>query len=440
MAGSSQFHDYVEQVRAKSPLLDLVIEALGKPETGSTMFCCCFHNDAHPSMSVTPSRGLFHCHGCHVGGDVFRFIELREGISFRQALDCLAQRAGLPAYRPHPQEAQRAELDRGVLYVTEWVARYFHERLMETPAAQRYLTETRGLPADLLDRFCLGWADGGAVAHVAEAYGRDWVPVMEYAGLARPASNAASWVNGAPTHRDLFFERIIFPSMDNGQPMFLSGRATQEGQSPKYLHQIGREAPLYNSDALHEAAPEVFVVEGPLDTLSLAAWGLPAVGLQGGFRARAVRALRSKARRVVVCLDADRAGMASAMKLAAGLGVARLRIVSLPDGQDPNDYYRTGTKEGFLELVGASQGPVEYGLGLVPPGADPTTLQTSLEPVLRLLAAVSPLESQGWIDGVIGPKLKLSRRGVQAVEAEVAEYRAAGHTACPACGTTLRTS
>ena len=422
---------YVEQVREASPIGDVVRERLNTRDVAA-MYLCAFHVDSKPSMSVNAARGFFHCFGCGASGDVFRFVQLMDGVGFRQSVQTLAKRAGLPDYRPQAADAQQLEWDRALATAVDAVATYYASKLVGDPL--RYLTEQRGLPADLCARYRVGWADGGACAYVEAALGPSWLPVLQHAGLAREVRGGMTWMPGVLTHRDYLYERVTFPCLVDGRATFLSGRATQPEQTPKYLHQSGHPAPLYNEPALSPG--DVYVTEGPLDALSLLAWDLPAIALQGGMRASALGKLQ-RVGKLYVCLDNDAAGYAHTLKLAAALGT-RVRIVPLPPGQDPNDVYRTGTKAQFLSYVAQAQDPITYGLTRVDPAlatTDPVAFSAAVDPMLRLLATRPPLETEAYVASMAA-RFKWKRPATDAARAQITQHRTV--VSCPACGTMLR--
>ncbi len=413
------YREYVEQVRTANELAEVVRDY--KVGLENNMAICPFHPDTRPSLSINRARQLFHCFGCHAGGDVFHWVQRMEGCAFPDAVTKLAQRAGLATYRPPQGETDPMEVERQILDLTDWLARYAHNCL--TAEAREYVTASRGLPQAFIDRFLFGWADGSGVAAVQQHLGPAWLPIMEAAGLA--------------THgRDLLFERVIFPVLRNERAMFLTGRTIEPGREPKYLHQKGREAPLYNEDAIN--AKEVFVTEGAVDALSLVAWDYPAVALQGGMRPGALRRLQRPAR-VYACFDADRAGTESTLRLAIGLGVDKVRVVALPAGLDPNDVYRTGDRAAFATQVAEAVNPVRFFVQAAVVESRTKSLAESatlLGPALRVLSSLAPIMTEAYLDQEVEPMVP--KGWLPAVRQQIKHYRADTSVQCPACGTVLQ--
>lgn len=421
------YREFIEQVRAASSIREVVGEYVQLNTDGRGL--CPFHKESRPSFGVDEPGQYFICFGCKTAGDVFKFVGLMEGLPFHQVVESLARRAGLPVYQPQAQDRDREAKDQAALYVTEAVARYYHSAL--TAEAAAYFTQQRGLPAEFLEQFMIGWADGRACYYVEQALGSEWLGSMEYAGLATEVRNQMSWV-GAGSHRDLFFERLIFPMFRRRQPVFLSGRALDD-REPKYLHQRG-EVPLYNEDAV---GPETFVVEGTFDVLSLEAWNFRTTGLNGGARPGAIAKLQ-RVQRAYLCLDPDPAGFHATMALGLALW-PRALVVSLPDGLDPNEFYRKRSKGEFEALVGQAVDPVRFAVGRVPVDSPPERLGEALDPAFRLLAGTNPLTSEGFLEGVIAPRFKMSKTTVKRCLAQIDLYARGVPTKCPACGTILTT-
>jgi DNA primase len=372
---------------------------------------------------------MFFCFGagCGASGDVFSFVRKWEGLpSFRAAVDFLARKTGLDPFRPTPETTQEWELERVIGDVTnEMVAYYAHKVGRE---AIDYLAR-RAIPTALVEKHRLGWADGGATAFLKATLGPLGPEAAVKAGLAFELRNVATWVAGAQTHRDLLERRVVFPCLRNFQAMFLSGRAIDPGVEPKYLHQKGRDVPLYNEDAI--TTEQVFVTEGPLDALSLEAWSYPAVALQGGARASALPKLR-RARAVYLCLDADAAGQEATLRLAAGLRNG-VKVVRLPPGMDPNDMLRKDARAMFDAAVTAAVDPLEFALDL----AHGEAATQALTPLLTLLASYPHLDAEVYLAGAVASRLGLSARAVQALRHDLDERRAGNQQQCSACGSVL---
>jgi len=447
------YRDYVEQVRGAHSVRVLLAERYNTPVVQG-MARCPFHADQHPSCSVTET--VFHCFACHASGDVFHLVQRLEGVEFAPAVARLAEWAGLPPFRPLPADHQAVTSERDLEDATETAASYYQSRL--TPEARAYLTEQRRLPSTLLTQARIGWADGGLVPAVTT---RLPVDLLVAAGLALPMKNAATW-SGVAEARDLLRDRIVFPALRQGRATFLSGRATLPDQTPKYLSQRGRPAPLYNQDAVGPG--ELYVTEGPVDALSLMAWGLPTVALLGTMHRGVVAQLR-RPRRIYLCLDADTAGREGVLKVTttgsvdtvhrelvlgsgaplyrsvggviAAVGPERVRVVPLPEGLDPNDFFRAKPLEALLGLVEGAQEPVAWALGRIPYAqVEPGSLDRLLTPVFQLWASLPPATVRHYLDHPVARWAGGQKAVIRAVEASWRAFQARP-LQCPGCGTFL---
>lgn len=427
IAPSKGFGDYVERVRQANPIRDVVAE---HTRLEGNRGRCPFHPDHTPSFSVHPGRGTFKCFAasCEVSGDVFAFIRRIERVPFREAVERLARRGHVPAYRFPEADIEPILREQDLIDVTELVARTYHGAL--TPTLRAYVTESRKLPAEFIEQYTIGWADGMAgVRAVHRKYGDQGLVVMKASGLARQDYQA---MPGDLGYYDSFEDRLVVSTTHLGRIVFLSGRATRSGQTPKYYHQPGREAPLFDEDNLD--SERALVTEGHFDALALKAWGYSATAFFGGVRVASIAKLR-KVRQPYACFDGDAAGRAATMKLAMYIG-PRLLAVRLPEPLDPNDFYCERPREEFEHLLQHALDPVEFALA----GLDRTwpspRLVGELGPVLQYLVSLSPAMAESYLE-IIRDTLKLSRSIKVRLRDEVEEAREHGRTQCPTCGTAI---
>lgn len=426
MAVATGYRDYVERVRQAHSVEDLLQSRYNRPAENHYVLCP-FHKDSNPSCSVNDQ--YFHCFSCKAGGDLFHLVQRLENCTFGAAVDLLAQLAGIPTYRPMAADRASVVVERTTEDATELACSYYEQQL--TAEARSYLVDQRRLPAALVQQQRCGWADGQLVARLVPQF--TTAKTLIQAGLATEAKNAATW-QGAPEARDWLRDRVVFPCLVQGRARFLSGRTLLPDVEPKYLNQRDRPAPLYNQDALD--GDYVVAVEGQVDTLSLMAWEIPAVGLLGTLHQSVVAQLR-RPRRVYTCTDADTAGTSAAYKIAAAVGVAKVRVVRLPPGCDPNDFYRTHPKRAFLRLLQEAVDPVVAALEAVNPAtADPGTVHERLEPLFQLWHTIPAVTVQTYLTHQVTHWAGGDAALVAAVAATW-QARQKGLVQCPACGTHL---
>lgn len=331
---------------------------------------CPFHDERTPSFSVNVDEKLFHCFGCGEGGDLFKYIELTEGVDFPDAVTLLADRAGieLKTEEEDPQTAARRKRERRLLELLDRTNRYFERQLWDTQEAQpaRDELQRRGLDPNVLRAFRVGYAPSA------------WDRVMigsRHAGYQPDEMLAAGIVQTSRDNPDRLYDRfrrrITFPLADRrGRIMGFGARAIGPDQKPKYVN--SSDGPVYHKGrhlfAAHMArkhaarSGEVILCEGYTDVIALHQAGLEnAVGLMGtALTPDQVGALGKLAPSVILALDADRAGreaMLRAAQLARGSGL-NLRVVLLPDGMDPADLL---SKRGTEAVKSAFSAPISMG-------------------------------------------------------------------------------
>jgi DNA primase len=415
---TNRFRDFIERVRQANPILDVIAEhvALDAHRTAH----CPFHPDHDPSLTVSPERGTFRCWGagCGVAGDVFQFIRLVRHVSFKAALEELARRAHVPLHAFVQADVTQVVRESDILDVIDLVAHTYAARL--SPKLRFYLTEERKLPHAFIDQYTMGWADGTGLTGVQAVYARygpQGLEVMQAAGLARTRYDA---MPGEVGYQDTFDDRLLVSTTHRGRITFLSGRALRPDQQPKYYHQPGREAPLFDEDHID---PEVTIVtEGAFDALSLRAWGYPATALFGGVRISSVQKLR-RVKRVYVCFDGDAAGRAATLKLAMHLGPA-LRCIRLPESLDPNDFYRQRSRDEFERLMQEASDPLEFMLADIDRAWPEPQIIQALDLVFRYLATLSPPLAESYLSLVVKDRFKLSRTMNKLCRQEIEKIRA----------------
>ena len=362
--------EVLDEIRARVDLVDLVGAVVPLKRAGERWKGLCpFHQEKTPSFTVHPKLGLFHCFGCHAGGDAFEFLRRHDRLEFPEAVRLLAERAGVPL--PGREGAREAGARDGLLALTEWAARRFESWLWDGPEAERaraYL-DGRGIGRETARAFRLGYAPEGW-DHLLGAARRDGHPVEALlgAGLVLPRQNASG-------HYDRFRGRLIFPIADTqGRVIAFGGRALA-GEEPKYLN--SPETPLYQKGqtlyALHRARERMtegrraLLVEGYVDCLMAHQHGFgEAVAVLGtALTPPQLGLLRRYADEAILFFDADRAGQEAARRAEELLEQSadpqwwalsrrpdtlarrglRLRVATLPAGHDPDTFLRAEGRE-----------------------------------------------------------------------------------------------
>jgi len=402
----SDFREVIELIRGRTDILKVIGSRIELNQ--GNVGICPFHDDHNPSFSVNTDGQYFHCFGCGVGGDVFRFLELFEHKPFMQVLRELGERVGINVQAMTTEGRQALERQRAIEEILNEALNYYVGKL--PPHVEKYLVETRALKPSTVTRFHIGYACGGLKAHLITKCGLQEELCIE-AGILKRNPDGSS--------RDFFRERVVFPFIQHGQVIFLTGRSIDNAE-PKYLNLPGPIRGIFNEEALREN--ELILVEGIIDCLSLVEKGFNAAALHGlNLQPEYVERL-SRNEKVYICLDGDEAGRKAAMKIGQLLG-EETRIVGLPEGQDPNDYLRCHSAEEFREFLKAARSPLTIELESIPADTPKTELPQKLEPFLRQLAQQSKPTAEAWLSGALKQRFGLNVQEVNAYRTVISDCR-----------------
>ena len=375
----------IEEIRFRSDIVDVVGASIPLKKAGANFKACCpFHKEKTPSFHVNSQRQIYHCFGCGAGGDVFGFIMQYEGVDFTTAVQMLADRAGV---RLELEEGGPAE-DKTVLYrIHSEVAALYHKALRERRSAAHARTylEERGLDDATVETFMIGYAPNrwDSVLRWGERQ-KIGMPLLEQSGLVLRQQQPSS---GDQPYYDRFRNRLMFPIFDEqARVIAFSGRLLEANpQAAKYVN--SPETPLFKKSrvlyALDKARRtivdqrEALLCEGQIDVIRCHQAGLTnAVAAQGtAFTESHVQVLRRYADSVSLAFDTDKAGQDAAVKTAtlfieAGIAV---RLVRLPEGEDPDSFIRTKGADAFQSLMKNAVSAVEFQVAVLASRSDTRT-------------------------------------------------------------------
>ncbi len=367
--------DFLAELRRRTDIVALVGQRVALRPSGREMVGLCpFHEERTPSFYVSPERQVYHCHGCHAGGDAIEFLRRARGLSFVEAVEELAAQAGLsvPARRAlDPAERRRLDELEEMRAALEAALGFFRDSLVrpEGREAIEYL-RARGVDGPTAQRFGLGYAPGDWDGMGRALGGRFEPAVLEAAGLRVPRGG------GRPGAFDRFRHRVMFPIGDErGRIVGFGGRSLDPAEPAKYLNSpesrlFRKREALY---ALAEARPAIaskaraIVVEGYMDALACHQFGYPEAVATMGTALSAAQAgtLARLAESVLLAYDADAAGEAAAER-AGGLGLlqergVRVEVAALPPGRDPDEVLRgPGGPRAFEAAVAGAIPVIRY--------------------------------------------------------------------------------
>jgi DNA primase len=399
---------FVEEVRRATDIVKVISDHVALKKTGSSWKGLCpFHQEKTPSFNVRQEPAVFHCFGCGEGGDVFKFLMLRERMTFPETLETLARRFGVPVpegrFEPGPDRKEREAL----LALMEAAAGHF-ERTLRTAAgrtAREYLLE-RGFKEETLERIRAGAARDSWDDLLGALRGRYPPAVLEKAGLVLPRKSGEG-------HYDRFRNRAVFPILNEGGKVVAFGARTLDGSEPKYLN--SPESPVYHKgrvlyglswarDAIRREK-QVVLMEGYLDVARALECGVEeAVATCGtALTPSHGRLLRRFADTVCVNFDQDEAGQRAARKsleVLLGEGL-RVRVVELPEGHDPDSYLKAEGGDAYRQRLAEAPEALEWLMGRAERASDlgsPEGKARFLAALLPVLVRVeSPVERAAWL-------------------------------------------
>jgi DNA primase len=356
--------EFIDEVLAYTDIVDLIDSRvpLKRASSQNMTACCPFHSEKTPSFSVSQSKQFYHCFGCGASGDAIRFLMEYEHQSFVEAIEELAQMAGLEvpkiAYAKieHKQAPELFEL-------LQQVSHYYHYQLKNSlnhSQVQQYVNQ-RGLTTEIIDTFSLGFAsaDWHNIGNAIGVNNSQKIQALFETGMLIQRDEQSRYQNN---YYDRFRERLMFPIRDRrGRPIAFGGRILGDGK-PKYLNSpetslFHKGQELYGLYELKQAVRKIeriVVVEGYMDVVSLAQFGIKySVATLG--TATTIQHLQKLFRlcdEIFFCFDGDRAGKKAAWRamdnaLTEIKPGKQVRFMFLPDGEDPDSVIRTQGKSGF---------------------------------------------------------------------------------------------
>ena len=353
--------EYIEDIRSRTDIVELIGEYVRLKRQGSNFVGLCpFHSEKSPSFNVNPTAGFYHCFGCGVGGDAFKFLMQIENLSFPESIRLLAERAGVQLPETEEDTEKYSEIE-SIHHALRFAGRYYFKTLTTTDEGKKgldYLLE-RGFTEATIKQYGLGYAldewDGllnaATEKHISEE-------ILEKAGLIIPRKDNSGYY-------DRYRGRVMFPIFSHigkvigfggrilvaadGQAKYINSPETSVYQKSKVLYG------LYQGKNTIRKKEEVILVEGYTDVLALHQAGIEQAVASSGtaLTVEQIKLVKRYANRVLILYDADSAGARAALRgieLLLKQGVAVYGL-SLPAGEDPDSYVRTHGGEAFESYV-----------------------------------------------------------------------------------------
>ncbi len=364
--------DKLEQIRAASDIVEVIGAVLPLKRAGANFTALCpFHREKSPSFNVNPTRQIFHCFGCHKGGDVFTWVREYENLSFAEAVKRLADRASIPLeFDQQAGQPQARHLKEMLLQMHEQIAQRWQHALARDLAAQlaRDYLARRGVSEEAVKLFRLGYAPEAWDDTVNWAKSKNYnLPLVEQGGLI---------IRKEQTDRyyDRFRGRLMFPINDEqGRIVGFSGRILAgDEKTAKYVN--SPETPIFTKGKIFFGldkskraildASFAIICEGQLDLIACYMAGVRNIVAPQGtaFTPDHARILKRYVDEVVICFDSDSAGQNAAVRvldslLAAGLAI---RVATVPAPHDPDSFIKAQGGPAFQKLIDQAEGFFDF--------------------------------------------------------------------------------
>ncbi len=353
--------DLIEEVRSRNLIQDVAGQYVHLTKKGGNYFGLCpFHNEKTGSFSVSPSKQIYHCFGCGAGGNVLTFIMNYENVSFGEAMEILAKRAGidLPKQEYTPKQREEADLRTRLLENHKEAALYYHRILRSEDGALGYrYFRNRGLTNETMISFGLGYTgqhpDGLYRFLKGKGYSDD---LLKESGLVTITEKGG---------RDKFWNRVMFPIMDPGNRVIgFGGRVLGQGE-PKYLNStetklFDKSRNLYVLNAARKTKEKYFIIcEGYMDVIALHQAGFTnsVAALGTAFTERHGAILKRYTEDVILCFDSDGAGRKAALRaipIFRSQGI-RMKVLSMDPCKDPDEFIKTYGADEFRKRIDAAE-------------------------------------------------------------------------------------
>ncbi|MCI6857742.1 MAG: DNA primase [Eubacterium sp.] len=400
--------ELIDEVREKNDIVDVISSYVSLKKRGSTyMGLCPFHNEKTPSFSVSRDKQMYYCFGCGQGGNVFTFLMEYNRLSFVEALQELAKRAGveLPEREQTAEERKNADARATLKEMNKQAAVYFHY-LLKSPRgknAMEYL-KNRGVSDEMINHFGLGFAD---------IYRDDLYRYLKKKGFSdyQMKESALVTIDSVKGSYDKFFNRVMFPIMDPNQRVIgFGGRVMGDGE-PKYLN--SKETILFDKGrnlyglnyAKRSRNSTIILCEGYMDVISLHQAGFTnAVAPLGtAFTPQQAMLLKRYADEVILSFDSDGAGIKAALRALPILRENGLkgRVLSMIPYKDPDELIKAEGARGYEERIAKAESGRMFELLILYrqyDQKDPESRTEFIHAVAKNLARITePLERQTYL-------------------------------------------
>jgi len=410
---------FIDDILTKTNIVDLINSRVKLKKAGRDYQACCpFHHEKTPSFTVSDKKQFYHCFGCGAHGNAISFLMEYDKLEFVEAVEELAGFLGLEIpyeKRPHFNDNGKQvnfQTKRNLYELMQEIAKFYQQQLPLNIPAQSYLQQ-RGLSAEIIDRFQIGYVPN-AMDTVYRQFGKTREEQQKLFDLGMLSRNDRGNVY------DKFRNRIMFPIRDRrGRTVAFGGRVLTD-EKPKYLnspetityHKGSELYGLFEALQADDSPPKLLVVEGYMDVVALAQFGVnyAVASLGTSTTSEQIQLLFRSTEQVICCYDGDRAGRDAAWRALENAlpyleDGRQLKFIFLPDDEDPDSFIRQYGKQGFEEYIENAQSLSEFLFAHLTPQVD----FSSKEGKAKLAALAIPLIKQ-----IPGDVLRLDLRNTLA--------------------------
>ena len=369
--------ELIEEVRSRNDIVDVISGYVRLTKKGSTYFGLCpFHNEKTGSFSVSPNKQMYYCFGCGAGGNVFTFLMQYENFSFPEAMEALAERAGieLPKQEMSAQAKKEADKRQILLEINKAAGKYYYMLLRSEHGKQAYeYFKKRELSDATMQKFGLGYSDkySDDLYRYLRKLGYDDA-ILKESGLV-----SIDEVRGG---HDKFWNRAMFPIMDvHNKVIGFGGRVMGDGE-PKYLNSpetkvFDKSRNLYALNfARQTKKPQMLLCEGYMDVIALhqAGFDNAVASLGTAFTSGHASLLKRYTKEVYLTFDSDGAGIKAALRAIPILKEVGLtaKVINMKPYKDPDEFIKNLGAEAFEERIRKARNSFMFGLEMLEKGYD----------------------------------------------------------------------
>ena len=403
--------DLIEEVRSRNDIVDVINSYVSLKKKGNTYTACCpFHNEKTPSFHVSRDKQLYHCFGCGAAGTVYTFLQQYENYTFPEAVEFLADRAGvvLPKREMTERERMEADYNSALREINKMAAGYFYYalRMKDGEPASNYLTE-RGLSEDTIRNFGLGYS---------RMYRDDLYKYLKQKGYSDELLKDSGLVRFDEKHGagDVFWNRVMFPIMDlNGKVIGFGGRVMGDGL-PKYVNSqetkiYEKRRHLYGFHLARRSKREGYILcEGYMDVISMhqAGFDNATASLGTAFTIQQAMLLKRYTDKVYLAYDSDGAGVNAAQKaipILREVGISA-RVINMQPYKDPDEFMKNLGAEEFEKRIAQAESSLMFQVRIAAGNynqQDPEGRTQFQQEVVKLVSVLKdPLERDNYIEAI----------------------------------------